>query len=137
MLDEQKLQELTKDFNESFEEIKSEFLKLTTDELNALKIHELVKAATDIGQLFGEATILFRMGLITVEKYNFTVRMTNIIDSHAKIKDLVPSTHEHLKLTVVKEAMKNQFHATLLEMSKKAEACTYCQGIFVRAAALT
>jgi len=37
----------------------------------------------------------------------------------------------------VKEAMKNQFHATLLEMSKKAEACTYCQGIFVRAAALT
>ena len=81
MLDEQKLQELTKDFNESFEEIKSEFLKLTTDELNALKIHELVKAATDIGQLFGEATILFRMGLITVEKYNFTVRMTNIIES--------------------------------------------------------
>ena len=129
-----KLQILLEGINKSFTEVKSKFLK-DSDNLDSLTTEELTRRAANMGELAGTADTLHQLGLIEFSKLSELKRMTNILINKAKLKDLIPSVHKHLEQAAVEKAMDAQDHATLLEMSKKAESCPNCKRIFVKAAA--
>jgi hypothetical protein len=139
MLETTKTHAAVTNFNESFELVKTEFCELTTEKLQGLKIQELTEASKELGELLGQATTLHCLELINIEDYSCEIiRMINIIDNHAKMKDLnILPDHKHLELNMVKESMIDQDHETLLTMSEKAESCTICKRTFIKAAVLT